>query len=51
MGVCCVKGSGEAEATCAELNDQGVCILPIFYIIIVADINKIRIIFFKLIKS
>lgn len=26
MGVSCIKGHGEAEATCAELNAQGVCI-------------------------
>lgn len=26
MGVCCIKGRGEAEATCAVLNSQGVCI-------------------------
>lgn len=26
LGVRCVKGSGEAEATCAQLNAQGVCI-------------------------
>lgn len=26
MGVNCIKGRGEAEATCAQLNAQGVCI-------------------------
>lgn len=25
MGVICLKGSGEAEATCAQLNAEGVC--------------------------
>lgn len=27
MGVSCVKGQGEAEATCAQLNADGVCMI------------------------
>lgn len=27
MGVICLKGKGEAEATCAQLNAQGVSVL------------------------
>lgn len=35
MGVNCIKGTGEAEATCAQLNEQGVCIYLLFVVTLV----------------